>query len=116
MSAEVAPPPSWWSLFVTWNTSTRFTKRGASISSRPHCLDFSRGQTASDNRHGHRDALMILLTFRHGLRAAEACELGAGGLQNLEPARSPRKERHAQHLPIDWTRIEGAAIGPEQWN
>jgi integrase len=27
------------------------------------------------NRHGHRDATMILLAFRHGLRAAELCDL-----------------------------------------
>jgi integrase len=27
------------------------------------------------NRHGHRDATMILLTYRHGLRAAELCDL-----------------------------------------
>jgi integrase len=26
---------------------------------------------AKDNRHGHRDATMILVAFRHGLRAAE---------------------------------------------
>ncbi len=32
-------------------------------------------KAASNNRHGHRDALMILLTFRHGLRAAEVCDL-----------------------------------------
>ncbi len=32
-------------------------------------------KAASNNRHGHRDALMILLTFRHGLRAAEICDL-----------------------------------------
>ena len=30
---------------------------------------------AKDNRYGHRDALMILLAFRHGLRAAEVCDL-----------------------------------------
>jgi integrase len=30
---------------------------------------------ASANRQGHRDALMILLAFRHGLRAAEVCDL-----------------------------------------
>jgi integrase len=30
---------------------------------------------ASDNRHGHRDALMVLLTYRHGLRAAEVVDL-----------------------------------------
>jgi integrase len=27
------------------------------------------------NRQGHRDALMTLLAFRHGLRAAEVCDL-----------------------------------------
>ncbi len=28
-----------------------------------------------DNRHGHRDALMVLLAYRHGLRAAEVVDL-----------------------------------------
>jgi integrase len=27
------------------------------------------------SRHGHRDATMILVTYRHGLRAAEVCDL-----------------------------------------
>lgn len=30
---------------------------------------------ARQNRHGHRDATMILVAFRHGLRAAEAVDL-----------------------------------------
>jgi type 1 fimbriae regulatory protein FimB/type 1 fimbriae regulatory protein FimE len=30
---------------------------------------------AKGNRYGHRDATMILLAFRHGLRAAEVCDL-----------------------------------------
>jgi type 1 fimbriae regulatory protein FimB/type 1 fimbriae regulatory protein FimE len=30
---------------------------------------------ARDRRHGHRDATMILLAYRHGLRASEACDL-----------------------------------------
>ena len=30
---------------------------------------------AKDNRHGARDATMILICFRHGLRASELCEL-----------------------------------------
>ena len=30
---------------------------------------------ARGNRHGHRDATMILVGFRHGLRASEICEL-----------------------------------------
>ena len=28
---------------------------------------------ARKNRHGHRDATMVLLAFRHGLRASEVC-------------------------------------------
>jgi hypothetical protein len=30
---------------------------------------------AGDNRHGHRDRAMILVAFRHGLRAAELVAL-----------------------------------------
>jgi integrase len=30
---------------------------------------------AKDNRHGDRDALMVLLAYRHGLRAAEVVDL-----------------------------------------
>src|SRR5215472_9835841 len=44
-------------------------------------------EAAESNRHGHRDATMILITYRHGLRASEVCdlqwhqiELGAGRL------------------------------------
>jgi integrase len=32
-------------------------------------------EAAKGNRHGHRDATMILVAFRHGLRAAEVCDL-----------------------------------------
>jgi integrase len=32
-------------------------------------------EAAKDNRYGQRDALMVLLTFRDGLRAAEICDL-----------------------------------------
>ena len=32
-------------------------------------------EAAKTNRYGHRDALMVLLAFRHGLRAAEVCDL-----------------------------------------
>src|SRR5213595_1999900 len=31
--------------------------------------------TARQNRYGHRDATMILIAFRHGLRASEAVDL-----------------------------------------
>jgi len=32
-------------------------------------------EAARGNRHGHRDATMLLLTYRHGLRASEVCDL-----------------------------------------
>jgi type 1 fimbriae regulatory protein FimB/type 1 fimbriae regulatory protein FimE len=32
-------------------------------------------KAAGDNRYGHRDATMILVAFRHGLRASEVCAL-----------------------------------------
>jgi integrase len=32
-------------------------------------------EVAASNRQGFRDALMVLLAFRHGLRAAEVCDL-----------------------------------------
>ena len=32
-------------------------------------------EAAKANRYGHRDATMIVVAFRHGLRAAEVCDL-----------------------------------------
>lgn len=32
-------------------------------------------EAAKGNRQGHRDATMILLAYRHGLRASEVCDL-----------------------------------------
>jgi integrase len=32
-------------------------------------------EAAKANRYGHRDATMILVAFRHGLRGAEVCDL-----------------------------------------
>jgi integrase len=32
-------------------------------------------EAAKDNRYGHRDATMILVAYRHGLRASEVCGL-----------------------------------------
>ena len=32
-------------------------------------------EVAKDNRYGHRDATMILVAYRHGLRASEVCDL-----------------------------------------
>ena len=32
-------------------------------------------KAAGENRYGHRDATMILIAFRHGLRPVEVCNL-----------------------------------------
>src|SRR5437763_8568712 len=32
-------------------------------------------EAAKTNRYGHRDALMVLLAFRHGLRPGEVCDM-----------------------------------------
>jgi integrase len=32
-------------------------------------------EAAKGNRHGHRDATMVLIAYRHGLRASEVCDL-----------------------------------------
>jgi integrase len=41
-------------------------------SCRPHAIN----QTGADgNRYGHRDSTMVLLAYRHGLRASELCDL-----------------------------------------
>jgi integrase len=32
-------------------------------------------EAAKHNRHGHRDATMILVAYRHGMRASEVCDL-----------------------------------------
>ena len=46
-------------------------------------------EATKGNRWGHRDATMVLLAFRHGLRAAELVDLrlGAGGPGKRHPAR-----------------------------
>ena len=51
---------------------------------------------AKGNRWGHRDATMVLVAYRHGLRASELVDLrwGAGRIQNGHPARPQSQERH----------------------
>ena len=68
-------------------------------------------EAAKGNRYGHRDALMILLTFRHGLRAAEVCDLRweQVDFKTGDPARPPRQERHAGHTSFDRSGNAGAA-------
>ena len=72
-------------------------------------------EAAGDNRHGHRDALMVLMAYRHGLRAAEVADLRwlADRLQNRVPARPQGQERHAEHPPVDRPRATRVAPAPE---
>jgi type 1 fimbriae regulatory protein FimB/type 1 fimbriae regulatory protein FimE len=48
------------------------------LRSREHLTETEVGrliEAAKANRHGHRDATMILMAYRHGLRASEICDL-----------------------------------------
>jgi integrase len=40
-------------------------------------------EAAKSNRHSARDSAIILVCFRHGLRASELCELAPGRFKNL---------------------------------
>jgi type 1 fimbriae regulatory protein FimB/type 1 fimbriae regulatory protein FimE len=61
-------------------------------------------ETAKANRHGHRDATMILLAFRHGVRAAEVCDLrwDQVSLEQRGAARAAGQERHPKHASAAW--------------
>jgi integrase len=66
------PPPS----PATVNRTVR--RPNAELRTREHLTTDEIEQviaTAAANRAGDRDALMILLAFRHGLRASEVCDL-----------------------------------------
>ena len=87
-------------------------------------------KAAGDNRYGHRDRTMILLAFRHGLRAAElvtlrwdSLDLAAGRMhvsrvKNGTPATHPlfgvelralrRLQREAEDSPYVFTTERGA--------
>src|SRR3954454_14302989 len=64
--------------------------------------------TAQQNRYGHRDATMILVAYRHGLRVAELCALrwDQVDFKHGPLARPADQERHAKRPP---TRGRGAA-------
>ena len=61
---------------------------------------------AKRNRWGHRDATMILVAYRHGLRASRAYgpALGSGGLQGGDPTRPQGQAGHPKHPPDPWGR------------
>ena len=53
-------------------------KRNAEVRAREYLTDGEVARliaAAGENRHGHRDATMVLVAYRHGLRAAELVTL-----------------------------------------
>src|SRR5712692_10014931 len=54
-----------------------------------------------DATSSHRDATMILLASRHGLRAAELVDLRSGRFQSRRPARPQGQERHTCDASLD---------------
>ena len=61
-------------------------------------------EAAKTNRWGHRDATMVLVAYRHGLRASELVDLrlGPDRLRGRNPGRPEGQERYAQHAPHSW--------------
>ena len=74
--ALVAPMPVLGT--VTERRPTPRRKSNAELRAREYLTEAEIEQlrkAASDNRHGHRDSTMILIAFRHGLRASELVTL-----------------------------------------
>jgi integrase len=71
-----------------FRTVTPLRRRNADLRTREHLteaevervMDAARG-----NQHGHRDATIILIAFRHGLRAAELVDLRWDQIDSLGP-------------------------------
>ena len=71
-------------------------------------------EAAKTNRYGHRDATMLLVAFRHGLRASELVQLGVvtGRLCWRDLACAPGQERQSGHAPDPGRRDAGLAQAP----
>jgi type 1 fimbriae regulatory protein FimB/type 1 fimbriae regulatory protein FimE len=110
----------------------------AELRSREHLTEAEVGkliEAAKSNRHGHRDATMILNTFRHGLRAAEVCDLRwdqidfhaavlhtrkcKNGVASTHPIRGDemrmlrRLKRESETSPFVFTSERGSPFTPE---
>ena len=53
-------------------------------------------EAAKSNRYGHRDATMILLTYRHGFRASEICDLGWDAIDFRAATMHVTRKKHGQ--------------------
>jgi Phage integrase family len=63
------------------------------------------------SRYGRRDATMILIAYRHGLRASEVCDLKwqSGRAQCRAPACAQEQARNAERSSDPGRRTSGAA-------
>ena len=95
-------------------------------------------EAAKTNRYGHRDATMLLVAFRHGLRASELCSLEwsqvdfAGAtlhvrrVKNGKPATHPirgdemralrKLQREAPKSPFVFVSERGTPFSPDGFN
>src|SRR6516165_10763470 len=83
-------------------------KRNAEVRAREYLTDGEIARlidAAGRNRHGHRDATMVLVAYRHGLRAAGARHV-ALGRHRLRPWPSARPA--AQR----WLRVGPSIVRP----
>ena len=66
-------------------------------------------EAAKGNRHGHRDATMILVAYRHGLRASELCDLRWDQVTSAAPSCTSVGARRARPARIHWV---GSSCAP----
>jgi integrase len=57
-------------------------------------------EAAKQNRHGHRDSTMVLLAYRHGLRASELCDLRGISSTLIGPSYTSVESSRARLRPI----------------
>src|SRR3954463_811921 len=72
---------------------------------------------ARQNRHGHRDAAMIRVAYRHGLRVSELCALRWDQVdfdRARAVARVPDQERYGQRPPARGRGTARPAQAPAQ--
>jgi integrase len=111
------------------------------LCSREHLTETEVGmliQAAKKNRCGHRDATMILVAYRHGLRASEICDLRweqfdftsatlhVRRVKNGKPSTHPLRgdelralrklERDAETLPFAFVSERGAPFTTDSFN